>query len=112
MSFSPASSLPPDPVLRVRLTNVSYSLAKPEPGLDQQASCFSHGRPFADVPLIRVLGMTEGGQVRALALPFSRATFGRHLDPRGKKAGGRAGGREHGLPLRSAAAYLTLPCPR
>jgi hypothetical protein len=76
-SPSPSSTIP-DPLVRVRLTNVTYSLAKPEPGVDQLQSGFSLGHSFAEVPVIRVLGITEGGQVRRS--PYVLIAHSRSLD--------------------------------
>lgn len=57
----------PDPLLRVRLTRVTTSALPPDEGLDQLKSNFSGGKTFEHVPIIRVMGVTEGGQVRSMA---------------------------------------------
>jgi hypothetical protein len=55
----------PDPLLRVRLTHVTISALPPDEGLDQLKCNFSGGKTFENVPIIRVFGVTEGGQVRS-----------------------------------------------
>ncbi|CDZ96255.1 DNA polymerase zeta, catalytic subunit [Phaffia rhodozyma] len=56
------SYISPEPILRVRLTNLLASSAKPLRGLDQMSSGFSEGRQFGRIPLLQVFGMTEAGQ--------------------------------------------------
>ena len=76
----PSSSQPPNadvplPLLRVRLSNVSATMATPVPELDKTHSGFSPDlaslgpsktqakKRFFKVPVIRVFGVTEAGQV-------------------------------------------------
>jgi hypothetical protein len=77
---APSSSQPPNPdvplpLLRVRLSNVSATMATPVSELDKLHSGFSPDlnmfgqsgtsakKRFYKVPIIRVFGVTEAGQV-------------------------------------------------